>query len=79
MKESIIKHPCGGRGAENYLKNSEINRNSQALPLIVVGTPYDHKLKKKKFNLIEKLKSMTFEERFKELGLFGPVKTQLRD
>lgn len=57
MKESVIKHPCvcvcgggraGGSGAENYLKNSEITRKSQALPLIVVGTPYDHKLKKKK-------------------------------
>lgn len=39
-------------GAENYLKNSEINLSSQALsgamPPIVVSMPFDPKLKKKK-------------------------------
>lgn len=64
------------------MTNLGINLNSQALAgtvtLTVVSTPYDNKLKKKKVNLIEKVKSMTFEERLKEWGLLGQVKHNCR-
>lgn len=77
ITEPVIIRPCGGWRITWKIQKLIGNLK---LRLEICGRhSLWSQIKKEKVNLIEKLKSMTFEERFKESGLFGPVKTRLRD